>query len=366
MSAADIAKITGKRIIFCGVDTHDWTLGQFQAAAQWARAHHIDTLLIKTGEGTWLWYNGFAGWETIRRVILAEGVGAIPYFYSKGDSLGGLDGEIAIYKQYMQADGILCIDAEIEWDGHADWGQRLATALRPVPGMLLVSTWADPSWQNWGNVIRALAPATDVFMPQQYNDFLQTFWQEFAADGASFLIPTVNLDQSFGTNHPVTIAADAAAEKHPAISIWDYEVAVTVPDLIDQITAQFPEPTSSTPTPPEEEPVAKITINTPVVSHFFKEQNGAWLCPTKNTQIQGVILDTFVGFGNNELCGLTHWGLPITNEMVPKGIDTKKHPHTRWQRYERVDVAYDPDHALDNPPGAGAVYILRKDLAAKL
>src|SRR5690349_2450786 len=101
-TAADIAKATGKRLLFMGVNTINWSIAQFQDAAKFARAHGIDVLLIKCGEGTWTWYGGLNGWENIRQAIQAEGVGAIAYFYSKGNTLGGLAGEIEIYKAYMQ------------------------------------------------------------------------------------------------------------------------------------------------------------------------------------------------------------------------------------------------------------------------
>jgi cell division protein FtsB len=349
-TAADIAKATGKRLLFLGVDTINWSIGQFQDAAKFARAHGIDSLLVKCGEGTWTWYGGLSGWENIKHAIQSEGVGAIAYFYSKGNTLGGLAGEIELYKAYMQADGILCIDMEVEWNSDVASANTLAAALRPVPGMLLISTWADPSEQAWGDVIRALAPATDVFMPQQYNDYLAGFWGEFANDGASFLIPTVILDQSFGVNHPVTIAQSAASQKHPAISIWYYDLAIANPALVDQVVATFQETTS---TPPQEEQTVIILQN--VANYFQESPAGQWQCKANGKHIQGEILRFYTSFGGNALCGVTYLGLPITDEINP---NVSGHPECRVQGYERGVVAYDPQHALDGAPGAGSVYLL--------
>lgn len=348
-TAADIAKATGRRLLFLGVDTINWSIGQFQDAAKFARAHGIDCLLVKAGEGTWTWYGGLSGWENIRKAIQAEGCGAISYFYSKGNTLGGLAGEIELYKAYMQADGILCIDMEVEWNGDVASANTLAAALRPVPGMLLISTWADPSEQAWGDVIRALAPATDVFMPQQYNDYLATFWQEFAQDGASYLIPTVILDQSFGVNHPITIAQSAASQGHPAISIWYYDLAIANPGLVDQVVSTFQETTA---TPPQED----IVITLQNVSNYFQESPaGQWQCKSTGKHIQGEILRFYTSFGGNALCGVTYLGLPITDEINP---NVTGHPECRVQAYERGVLAYDPPHAIDKAPGAGDVYLL--------
>lgn len=352
-TAADIAKATGLRILFLGTETGNWSLAQFQDAARFARAHGVDVLLVKTGEGTWTWYGGLNGWEGVKKAIQAEGVGAIPYFYSKGNTLGGLAGEIELYKAYMQADGVLVIDMEIEWNGDVSSAQTLAAALKPVPGMLLISTWADPSEQAWNDVIRALAPAVDAFMPQQYNDYLATFWGEFAQDGASYLIPTVNLDQSFGVNHPVTIAQQAHAEGHLAISVWAYETAVANPALLDQVVAAFPETAAATP-PTQEEEQTVITLQN-VSSYFEESPAGQWLCKTSGKHVKGAILSFYVRFGGDALCGATYLGLPITEEINP---NVSGHPECRVQAFERGVVAYDPAHALDSPPNAGTVYLL--------
>lgn len=349
-TAADIAKATGRRLLFLGVDTINWSTGQFQDAAKFARAHGVDSLLIKCGEGTWTWYGGLSGWENIKKAIQAEGVGAIPYFYSKGNTLGGLSGEIEIYKAYMQADGIVCVDCEIEWNGDVASAQALATALKPVPGMLMISTWADPSEQAWSDVIRALAPATDVFMPQQYNDYLAGFWQEFAQDGASFLIPTVNLDQSFGVNHPVTIAQSAASQGHPAISIWYYDLAIANPALVDQIAATFPENTTTA----TQEEQTVITLQN-VATYFEESPAGQWLCKSTGKHVKGAILSFYQRYGGDALCGATYLGLPVTEEINP---NAPGHTESRVQAFERGVVAYDPAHALDKAPGAGDVYLL--------
>lgn len=105
-----------------------------------------------------------------------------------------------------------------------------------------------------------------------------------------------------------------------------------------------------------ETPMATIDLSNPTVaSHFVAAANGAWHCPTTNATIGGEILATYQKFGGDGLCGLTHWGLPLTPEL-PTGK-----PGTVFQRFERVTVAFDPNHTIDSPPGAGRVYEMHID-----
>jgi hypothetical protein len=52
-------------------------------------------------------------------------------------------------------------------------------------------------------------------------------------------------------------------------------------------------------------------------------------------------------------CGLTHLRLPLSNETSVSG-----HLGIVEQKFERALVAYDPNHELDQPPGAGDVYLM--------
>jgi len=110
----------------------------------------------------------------------------------------------------------------------------------------------------------------------------------------------------------------------------------------------------------EVEPVA-ISISTPKVGDYYKDVGGGlWHCtiPTHDFVIGGAILTFYRTLGNAGLCGLTILGLPCSNEM---GIAGK--PGRVYQEFERGIVAYDPPPRLiDNPPGAGPVYLTHRDL----
>lgn len=243
MTPEQLKQITGEHQLFLGIPTYSWSLAQFQEAARFAKAHGVDTLLVKTNEGALpAWYDGIGGWKAVKRVIQNEGVGAIPYIFSYGNKFGDLDIEIDTMLSYMQNDGVVCMNAEDAWNGQIQWAQHLCGRMQGVPGTFLVSTWADPSLQDWLGVIAALAPCTTAFMPQIYNNFLALpqFWPEFGANGAQWLQPTVNLTQDFGPNDPVAIARDAAGQGHTAISVWYYDTAVANPELLDAVYDAFP------------------------------------------------------------------------------------------------------------------------------
>jgi hypothetical protein len=349
MSCQDTAQITGQHILFCGTSTQTWTLAQFTQAAQFAKAHGVDSLLVKVADGTYKWYGGLAGYQAIKNAIHAEGVGCIPYTYSYGNTYGDLDTEIDILISYMQDSGVVCADMESEWNGQVGWAQHLASRMSSLQGVFLVSTWADPSMQNWSGVIQALNPCVSAYMPQQYTSFLETFWQEFGELGAKCLQPTLDMTQDFGPNDPVSLAQSAHSQGHTAISIWYYETAAANPGLLDQVLAAFPKTI-------QEETMTSIDLTNGTVASHFTGSDTIWKCKDNGFFIGHAILAFYQQFGGTDLCGLTFLGLPTSNETAVPG-----HPGVVYQRFERAVVIYDPTHVLDNPPGAGSVYLAHID-----
>lgn len=237
MAGQAIAKVTGQHLLFLGTSTLSWTTAQFQEAAQFAKAHNIDNLLVKAVDGTNWWYDGIAGYRAIRDAIKAEGVGCIPYVYSYGNTYGYLNGEIGVLQALLEEpENVVVADMEQEWNGQGTWASTLCKALQGK-GAFLVSTWADPNLQNWQGVIQALNPCISAYMPQQYDNYLASCWQQFV--GAP-LQPTVDMTQDFGANDPVSIASAAHTQGCTAISVWYYETAVANPALLDQVIAAFP------------------------------------------------------------------------------------------------------------------------------
>src|SRR6266568_6884684 len=68
--------------------------------------------------------------------------------------------------------------------------------------------------------------------------------------------------------------------------------------------------------------------------------------------LQYGILGFYRKYGNDALCGLTHLGLPVSNEIPIGGVQGAVKQH-----FERGVLFYDQNHAIDNPPGSGSVYL---------
>lgn len=97
-----------------------------------------------------------------------------------------------------------------------------------------------------------------------------------------------------------------------------------------------------------------IDLSNPDVANYFEEaSSGAWRCKQTGFLLIGGILKFYQSFGNDGLSGLTFLGLPKSNEIPVDG-----YPGVVEQQFERGRLRYDPRHALDNPPGAGSVYLM--------
>lgn len=88
-----------------------------------------------------------------------------------------------------------------------------------------------------------------------------------------------------------------------------------------------------------------IDVTNPIVASYYKasSDNKTWSCKN-GFVIGGAILDWYKSFGNSDLCGLSHAGLPISNEV---GLQNGR----TMQRYERLTVFFDPSRTLDQPAG---------------
>jgi hypothetical protein len=347
MTPQDLIKITGTRQLWCGIGTYSWTLDQFRQCAQFAKAHGIDCLLVKVADGTNEWYGGTAQINTIFDTIRSEGVGMIPYIYSYGNKFGALDAEIDLMLGYMRDSGVVCMNAEVEWNEHTDWGQHLCSRMQGQTGCFMVSTWADPSIQGWDGIIQAMAPCVTVWMPQIYSTFLAQFWPEFAANGATWLQPTVNLTQDFGPNDSVAIAQAAAGQGHTAISVWYYDTAVQNVPLLDAVYAAFPRDSGG-------QPVNTYSPNSADFNNYFTaDANGNWVCKQTNAVIIGgnLALYSRLSIDGNTLPVI---GLPRTSEIYQHDTDGYS-----WsvQFFERGIIVYDPQFKKDGQPGFDTSYI---------
>lgn len=237
--------------LFLGVETETWTPDKFVTAAQFAKAHGVGLLFVKvfdganggTSGGPDEWYSTIGGFDAVLAAIKGEGVDAIAYGFSYGDSAGSiLDDELGLVQKYLNKYGRFCIDMESAWNGRTDWATRANAVLSKNSNTLYVSLFADPQpEQNQGSVLQTLAPSVNVWMPQVYDDHLAGLWlEEFSALGLTCLQPTVDLSSEFGANDILSMLNGMGA----AVSIWEYQYAVANPTLLDQVLAKIGAPMS--------------------------------------------------------------------------------------------------------------------------
>ncbi len=92
--------------------------------------------------------------------------------------------------------------------------------------------------------------------------------------------------------------------------------------------------------------------NADVAAHFEAAGTNQWKCKQTGKILQYGILGFYRKYGNDALCGLTHLGLPVSNEIPIGGVQGAVKQH-----FERGVLFYDQNHAIDNPPGSGSVYL---------
>jgi hypothetical protein len=233
----------GPRVLFIGIESFNWNANQFVQAAQFAKQHGLTGVALKVAEGSNLWYSGYNGIAQHISDMEKQGIKVLPYCYSYAQYV---QAEIPIYIELMKRFGGVILDMESEYNGQVQAAEAINAALKPIPGYTYITTWADPDLQNWRGVMSALNPCTNAWIPQAYDNFLQsTMDTEFA--GGNFY-PAIDLSAEFGANDAVGIARDAQSRKDQAIFIWEYQMAVSNPTLLANIVKAFPGQTS-TPAP---------------------------------------------------------------------------------------------------------------------
>lgn len=87
-----------------------------------------------------------------------------------------------------------------------------------------------------------------------------------------------------------------------------------------------------------------------------EDNNPIWRVRGTDIVLRGGILDFYRQFGGMNENGLTFLGLPKTNELV-----VSTNPLLVLQVFECGVVAFDPEHVIDNRPGAPGTYLVRLD-----
>lgn len=245
---AQDGELMGPCSLFLGAQTATWSTAQFVQAAQFAKQHGISTLIIKCSEVTStpgdIWYGGMAGVDAIVQAVLAQGVRVLTYQFMWGNRYGALATEISVAEQFLTKYGKHCLDMEGgTWAGANGqaWASQMNATLVNAPGKLFVSCPADPVRNDQSGFLHALSPSINVWMPMAYSNALDGIWQNdyHQINNQACIQPTLDLSQEFGSNDPVAVANHFRSVGCHAMSIWEYQFAVSNPALLDQVVTAF-------------------------------------------------------------------------------------------------------------------------------
>lgn len=230
----------GKVVLFIGVECHDWTPEQFAEAARFARAHHVDTISPKRADGSIKWYGDAARLHAEREAVLAEGCGYLPFAYCYGPRFGDhqVREECAVLQEIMSVcNGDVCVDVEAEWDGQDHAANLFSTIMRPVPGTLYLTTWADPIQHHFP--VRQFAPCVNAWIPQDYDNWLVACEQQQITTGMSIRFGALDLSREFGANDIAHNAALMRERGHLSLWLWEYAMARSNPSALDGAVSAF-------------------------------------------------------------------------------------------------------------------------------
>ena len=132
---AVVAQQCGRTVLWVGVETRGWQLADWRACGQFAHSLGVDSLCAKVADGGVKWYGGPEQLAAIRDTVHTTGCGFIPFSYLYGPR----------FTMPAQAQA----DMEAEFNNQPAAAQLYESLLRPVKGLLSVSTWADPIQQAW-------------------------------------------------------------------------------------------------------------------------------------------------------------------------------------------------------------------------
>lgn len=236
MGAVDMNALLGRTVLWIGNECQGWSLPEFVRAAKLARMLGFDSICPKRANGEVRWYGTPAHLTEEREVVIAQGCGFIPFGYCYGPKFGArqIRDECAILREMAEANrdeqgnAVVQADMEAEWNGQVWAAQLFESIMRPWPGLLSVSTWADPNLQDWDGVALALAPCVNAWTPQRYTDWLA---HQPLPPEETIVQPGVDMTGEFGVNHPLIIA-----HGQPCVFAWEYQSALANPGLSNALT----------------------------------------------------------------------------------------------------------------------------------
>lgn len=249
----------GRVVLWTGNETESWTQGEWDALGAFCQAHSIDCACVKVADGTIVRLNPVATAAMRQHFMTRFGVGLIPFIYCYGMKFGPaqVTAEAVLIAQYWRAGlPVMQADMEVEYNGQVTAAADFARVLEPIPGLLSVSTWADPIQQDWEQVAHTLAPAVNAWTPQVYSNVLGArVWGQYDPAVFTCIQPGIDLSQEFGANDQRALVQAALAHGAKTFYLWDYHFARLETALVDELVhiikeaVPMPLPDPSTPSP---------------------------------------------------------------------------------------------------------------------
>ena len=196
--------------LFMGINSYNWDLNNFDAFINDAKFFGFNQVLVKVYEITQGdWYQNLGGSKVVVDHIRSRGIDCLPYGYFYG---ANPNVEINAAIGYLNTFGRFCMDMEAEFNNN-NLMQPFHDNMMVHPGDLYLSTWANPVDQGWVHNVQLMDPLVKVWMPQVYNPYLVSVYQQQYAGltGASKIQPTYSVNDTPIVNWTA-----------PTFTAWDY------------------------------------------------------------------------------------------------------------------------------------------------
>lgn len=234
----------GRVALFVANEAQGMNASALASVARQARSIGVDTLCVKRAEGTGRWYNSPGQIAEEYKAVTEAGCGYVPFTYMYGPRFGSnqVTGECQILTELTDAiasarggEGFVIADMELEWNNQPWAAAQMREWMINKPGLLGVTTWADPDQQGWDQVVRELLPVVNSWIPQAYNNWLSNAVAEGQNLGELNIEPAIDLSQEFGANDQIAIAQTAKARGESTIWLWEYTLTGSQRQLVQNL-----------------------------------------------------------------------------------------------------------------------------------
>lgn len=234
----------GRVVLFVANEAKGLDAAALAGVARQSRVLGVDTLCVKRADGGIKWYGTPGQLEAEYKAVTAAGCGYVPMIYEYGPRFGTkqIDAEVSVILEMTEAisqargaEGFIIGDKEIEYNNQPSAAHHFADLMIGKPGLYGLTTWADPDQQLWDQVVSALLPVVNGWIPQAYNNWLSAQISEDIRLGELNIQPAIDLSQEFGANNQYAIASQAKGRGESAIWLWEYTLMQAQRQLVQNL-----------------------------------------------------------------------------------------------------------------------------------